>query len=89
MAVGASGAWIRAQFLVEAALLSVAGGLVGLAAGIAAGRYLASSFGFPALIRTDIVVLAIAVSGLVGIAFGFYPAHKASKLDPITALRYE
>ena len=58
-------------------------------AGIGAGRYLASSFGFPALIRTDIVVLAIAVSGLVGIAFGFYPAHKASRLDPITALRYE
>jgi putative ABC transport system permease protein len=89
MAVGASGGWIRMQFLVEAALLSVAGGLIGLAAGIGAGRYLASSFGFPALVRTDIVVLAIAVSAFVGIAFGFYPAHKASRLDPITALRYE
>ncbi len=89
MAVGASGGRIRAQFLVEAAVLSMAGGLIGLAAGIGAAYYLASKFGFPPLIQTQIAVVAIAVSAVVGIGFGFYPAHKASRLDPITALRYE
>ncbi len=89
MAVGAKPRHVRLQFLIEALVLSVAGGLIGIAAGIGAGQYMASRFGFPLPVRPDIVVLAVAVSAAVGIGFGFYPAHRASRLDPITALRHE
>ena len=73
----------------SALVLSIAGGLLGIAAGIGAGQYMATRFGFPLPVRPDIVFLAVAVSGAVGIGFGFYPAHRASRLDPITALRHE
>jgi putative ABC transport system permease protein len=89
MAVGAKQRNVLAQFLIEAVVLSVAGGLIGVAAGIAAGNYMAAKFEFPLLVRFDIVALAVAVSAAVGVAFGIYPARKASRLDPITALRYE
>jgi putative ABC transport system permease protein len=89
MAVGASANWIRAQFLVEAAVLSLLGGALGVLSGWAAGMWLASKFGMPHVNRSDITLLALGVSAVVGIVFGFYPAHKASRLDPITALRYE
>ena len=70
-------------------MLSVAGGLIGIAAGIGAAKYMAARFEFPTLVRPDIVMLAVAVSAIVGIAFGLFPAIKASRLDPITALRHE
>ena len=89
MAVGAKQGHILSQFLVEAVVLAVAGGLAGVAAGIGAAQYMAAQYGFPLLIRADIVALAVVVSALVGIGFGLYPAHKASRLDPIQALRYE
>ncbi|HVV83071.1 MAG TPA: ABC transporter permease, partial [Kofleriaceae bacterium] len=89
MAIGAKPGSVRLQFLVEAMVLSLLGGLIGIGAGIGAGMYLASSFGFSLPVRPDIVVLAVAVSAAVGIGFGFYPAHRASRLDPITALRHE
>lgn len=89
MAVGAKPGHILSQFLVEAVVLSIAGGLFGIAAGIGAARYMATSFGFPLLIRMDIVILAVLVSAGVGIGFGMYPARKAARLDPIEALRYE
>ena len=89
MAVGAKPTSVRLQFLVEAMVLSLVGGFVGIAAGLGAGAYLASSFGFSLPVRPDIVVLAVAVSAAVGIGFGFYPAHRASRMDPITALRHE
>ncbi len=89
MAVGAKPRHMLSQFLVEATVLSVAGGLAGVGIGIASARVLAAKFEFPLLIRMDIVFLAVVVSGLVGIAFGLYPARKASRLDPIQALRYE
>jgi len=89
MAVGARPGAILAQFLVEALALAIAGGLIGVGLGILAARRLATQFGWPMLIRPDIVVIAVAFSAFVGVAFGLYPARKASLLDPIEALRFE
>jgi putative ABC transport system permease protein len=89
MAVGAKPRNILMQFLVEAMTLSTMGGLVGLALGVIGAKVIASSFGWNTLVRPDVVVAAIVFSGLVGIGFGLYPAYKASRLDPIDALRYE
>ncbi len=89
MAIGATPANILAQFLVEALTLSLVGGLVGVASGIIAAQQLAKSFGWPLLIRADIVGLSVGFSALVGVVFGLYPARKASQLDPIEALRFE
>ena len=89
MAVGAKPHHILAQFLVEALTLSTIGGLIGVAIGIAGGGRLAARFGWPILVRPDIVVISVVFSALVGVAFGLYPARKASRLDPIEALRYE
>jgi putative ABC transport system permease protein len=89
MAVGAKPHHILAQFLVEALTLSVLGGLLGVAIGVAGGARLASTFGWPMLVRPDIVIVSVVFSALVGVGFGLYPARKASLLDPIEALRYE
>jgi putative ABC transport system permease protein len=89
MAVGARARDIQLQFLVEALTLSVAGGLIGVGAGLGIAGWLAASFGWSMLVRPDVIMLAVGFSGLVGVGFGFYPALKASRLDPITALRFE
>ncbi len=89
MAIGAKGHDIRAQFLVEAVVLSIAGGTLGIALGIGIQRAVANLAGWPVSLGTSAITLAFAFSALVGIAFGFYPALKASRLDPIEALRYE
>jgi putative ABC transport system permease protein len=89
MAVGARPRDILAQFLVEALTLATAGGGIGVLLGIFAAQRLAAQFGWPMLIRPDIVVVSVAFSALVGVAFGIYPARKASQLDPIEALRFE
>jgi len=89
MAVGARPRDILAQFLVEALTLSVIGGLIGVGLGVLAARQLAATFGWSVLIRPDIVIIATSFSGLVGVVFGLYPARRASRLDPIDALRYE
>jgi putative ABC transport system permease protein len=89
MAVGAKPHNILAQFLVEALTLSVAGGLLGVAIGLFAANRLAAKFGWPTLVRPDVIVIAVGFSALVGVVFGLYPARKASRLDPIEALRYE
>ncbi len=89
MAVGATGASIRLQFLVEALVLSLMGGLLGVGLGVGAGYLLSAQFGWQVLVRLDIIVIAVGFSALVGVGFGLYPAHKASRLDPITALRFE
>jgi putative ABC transport system permease protein len=89
MAVGAKPRDIRLQFLVEALSLAVAGGLIGVGLGLGAAWRLAASFGWQVLYRPDIIFIAVGFSGLVGVGFGFYPAHRASRLDPITALRFE
>jgi putative ABC transport system permease protein len=89
MAVGARARDIQLQFLVEALTLSMAGGLIGVATGLGIAGWLASAFGWSMLVRPDVILLAVGFSGLVGVGFGFYPALKASRLDPITALRFE
>jgi putative ABC transport system permease protein len=89
MAVGARSQDILLQFLVEALTLSVAGGTVGVVLGLGTAIRLATSFGWPVLFRPDVIVIAVAFSGFVGVGFGLYPARKASRLDPIQALRFE
>jgi len=89
MAVGARGRDILYQFLVEAITLCSIGGLLGLLAGFAGAGTIASVAGWPVMIDPTYVVMAIAGSAIVGLFFGFYPARKASMLNPIDALRYE
>jgi putative ABC transport system permease protein len=87
MAVGARGQDILTQFLSEAVLISLAGGAVGIALGASIAHWVAGLAGWPTIISQSSVVLAFGTSALVGIFFGFYPAYRASKLDPIQALR--
>jgi len=89
MAVGAKPRHVRLQFLAEALALALAGGVIGVAAGVVTAERLAARFGWPMLIRPEIIAVAVGFSAAVGIGFGLYPAHKASRLDPIQALRYE
>jgi putative ABC transport system permease protein len=89
MAVGAKPRHILAQFLIEALTLSLAGGMIGIGMGLLTARQLASRFGWPMLTRPGIIVLAAGFSAVVGIVFGLYPARKASRLEPIDALRFE
>ena len=89
MAVGAKPHHILLQFLTEALTLSFAGGMAGVALGLAGAARLAARFGWPMLVRPDVIVVAVGFSALVGVVFGLYPARKASRLDPILALRYE
>ncbi|MEY2562565.1 MAG: putative transport system permease protein [Verrucomicrobiota bacterium] len=89
MAVGAHGRDILTQFLIEAIALSSVGGIVGIILGIAAAKTLAAVKNWPSLISPTSVVVAFLVSTAVGVFFGFYPARKAARLDPIDALRYE
>ncbi|WP_029890121.1 ABC transporter permease [Polycyclovorans algicola] len=89
MAVGARPNDVLAQFLVESLVLAVAGGLLGVALGVGVAELLARKLEWLLIIRGDVVLLSVGVSGAVGIIFGLYPALKASRLDPIQALRYE
>ena len=89
MAIGARGRDILLQFLIEAITLSVIGGIVGIASGFGVSKLIAAQTSWPTLVPSEWVVCAFFVSAAVGIFFGFYPARKASQLDPIDALRYE
>ncbi len=89
MAVGARARDIQLQFLTEAVTLSLGGGLVGIGLGIGLGKVLSSTMGFSLLVRPEAILLSVGFSALVGVIFGFFPALKASRLDPITALRFE
>jgi putative ABC transport system permease protein len=89
LAVGAHSSDVLAQFLVESVILCLIGGLVGIAAGLGTGQLLANLMGVEAVLDAQVIVLATAFSAAVGVFFGFYPARKASRLDPIEALRYE
>jgi putative ABC transport system permease protein len=89
MAVGAKPWHILMQFLVEAASLSMMGGLIGVAAGMIVAQVVATKLGWPHATRPDMILISFGFSALVGVGFGLYPARKASQLDPIQALRYE
>ena len=89
MAIGAKTWDIRLQFIIEALILSLIGGVVGIIIGISSSKILSMLAGWSTSVSLLSVLLAFGFSGLVGIFFGYYPAHKASLLDPIEALRYE
>jgi putative ABC transport system permease protein len=89
MAVGARTWDIRLQFVIEALTLSLTGGVAGIVAGVSGSKVLSMLAGWSTVVSPFSVFLAFGFSGLVGIFFGFYPAYKASLLDPIEALRYE
>ncbi|HSP98086.1 MAG TPA: ABC transporter permease [Candidatus Dormibacteraeota bacterium] len=89
MAVGAKSRHILLQFLVEAVALAAVGGVLGVALGIGTAALIGSLAGWPVLLAPDAIVGALLFAAVVGIFFGFYPARKASRLDPIVALRWE
>jgi putative ABC transport system permease protein len=89
MAVGAKGRDVLLQFLVEAATISLIGGVLGIALGFGLSRAFTSLLDWPTTFAPEAVALAFGFSAFVGIFFGFYPARRAASLDPIEALRYE
>jgi putative ABC transport system permease protein len=89
MAIGARENDIRTQFLVEAVVLAVLGGLAGALIGLGAIALLEAVLGWPMKLSTTALGVSVAVSALTGIAFGFFPAQRASKMDPIVALHHE
>ena len=89
MSVGARGIDILTQFLIEAILLSITGGIIGVLLGVGASMSIASLAHWPTSIQPWTIVMSFAVCTLTGVFFGWYPAKKAARLDPIEALRYE
>jgi putative ABC transport system permease protein len=89
MAIGARGVDILLQFLTEAILISITGGIVGVILGITAAKLVTLFLSWPTLVSQPSVILSFAICSVTGVFFGYYPAQKASRLDPIEALRYE
>jgi putative ABC transport system permease protein len=89
MSIGARGIDILMQFLIEAVLISITGGLIGVGLGIAATKLVTMFLQWPTLVTQSSVILSFMVCFITGVFFGYYPALKASRLDPIEALRYE
>ncbi len=88
-AIGARQADIVRQFLTEAVLISIAGGLIGIAFGVTLSKIIASAAGWSTLVTSSSIGIAFGVSVFIGLLFGIYPAVQAAKLDPIEAIRYE
>lgn len=89
MSIGARGIDILLQFLIEAIVISVTGGIIGVILGVSAALIVPASLNWPTVISEFSIVISFLVCAVTGIFFGYYPALKASKLDPIEALRYE
>jgi putative ABC transport system permease protein len=89
MSIGARGIDILLQFLIEAIVISLTGGLIGVGLGILTSKLISIFLSWPTLVSESSIILSFMVFALTGIFFGYYPAQKASRLDPIEALRYE
>jgi len=89
LAIGARARDVLLQFLIEAVVLSALGGSVGLALGLGGAAAATAALGFPFIFSPGIVVVAVLFSAGVGVAFGYFPARRAARLDPIEALRHE
>ncbi|MES1218213.1 MAG: ABC transporter permease [Bacteroidota bacterium] len=89
MAIGARGIDILMQFLTEAVMISITGGLIGVVLGITSAKLVTLFLSWPTLVSESSVILSFVICSVTGVFFGFYPAQKASRLDPIEALRYE
>ncbi len=88
-ALGAPNSSIRMQFIVEAVVICIIGGIIGIIIGVTAGVLLANALGTPAVPSIFSIVLSLSFSMAIGVFFGYYPANKAARMDPIEALRYE
>jgi putative ABC transport system permease protein len=89
MSIGARGIDILLQFLLEALLISITGGIIGVLLGVTAARLVTLFLSWPTLVSESSILLSFLVCAITGVFFGYYPAQKASRLDPIEALRYE
>jgi putative ABC transport system permease protein len=89
MSIGATPANILCQFILEAILLSTVGGLIGVGVGIGAAKMIGELQNWPIVIEVSSALYSFLFSAFVGMFFGFYPAYRASKLNPIDCLRYE
>ena len=89
MAVGSRPGYIRLQFLAEAIILSMAGGVIGVLLGSGLSYAVGEFLGWSTLVSVASISISFGFAAAVGVFFGYYPAHKAAGLDPIDALRYE
>ncbi|HET7334058.1 MAG TPA: FtsX-like permease family protein, partial [Rhizomicrobium sp.] len=89
LAIGARARDVLLQFLIEAVVMSAFGGIVGVIIGLAGSAAASSALGFPFVFQPAIVIIAVAFSAAVGVGFGYFPARRAARLDPIEALRHE